>query len=162
VPDPTLHHIGFVVASIASSAPGFTGSIGAAPLSQTFDDPIQRARVAFIDLSPGGGPSLELVEPLADDSPVAAFLAKGGGLHHLCFEVDDLDRHIETLKAERAVLIRSPKPATAFGGRRIAWMMTREKLLVEYLERARAGAYTGTASGSVESGERRDASRIVC
>lgn len=161
MPEPTLHHIGYVVASIGTSSRGFAASLGAVSVSESFDDPLQRARVAFVGLAAGGGPSLELVEPLSDDSPVAKFLAKGGGLHHLCFEVDDLDRHIETMKGERAVLIRSPKPAVAFGGRRIGWMMTREKLLVEYLERARAGAYTGTASGSGDTLVRPDPSRIV-
>jgi methylmalonyl-CoA/ethylmalonyl-CoA epimerase len=138
VPDPALHHVGYVVASIAASAPGFAGSLGAAPVSVAFDDPIQRARVAFLELS-RGGPSLELVEPLSDSSPVAKFLAKGGGLHHLCFEVDDLDAHVAAMKLAHAVLVRSPQPAVAFAGRRIAWMMTREKLLVEYLERAPVG-----------------------
>lgn len=140
MPDPVLHHVGYVVGSIAASAPGFVASLGAASISETFEDPIQRARVAFVDLARGAGPSIELVEPLSDDSPVAKFLAKGGGLHHLCFEVDDLDAHIAVMKRAGAVLVRSPKPATAFASRRIGWMMTREKLLVEYLERARVAS----------------------
>jgi methylmalonyl-CoA/ethylmalonyl-CoA epimerase len=82
---------------------------------------------------------LELVEPAAADSPVARFLEKGGGLHHLCYEVDDLQRQIQWMKSQRAVLIRSPKPAVAFGGRRIAWMRTRDSLLIEYLERRLPG-----------------------
>jgi len=39
------------------------------------------------------------------------------------------------MQAQKAMLVRHPKPAVAFGGRLIAWMLTREKLLVEYLER---------------------------
>ena len=52
-------------------------------------------------------------------------------------EVDDLEQQIREMKTNRAMLIRRPQPAVAFGGRRIAWMRTRDKLLVEYLERAR-------------------------
>jgi hypothetical protein len=39
------------------------------------------------------------------------------------------------MKRRKAVVIRPPKPAVAFGGRRIAWMVTRERLVIEYLER---------------------------
>ena len=89
----------------------------------------------FLDLPPDGAVKLELIEPLGSDSPVAKFDQKGGGLHHLCFEVDDVDEQIQKMKILKAMLIRRPQPAVAFGGRRIAWMQTREKLLVEYLER---------------------------
>ena len=104
-------------------------------ISEVSDDEIQRARVIFLDLPPDGAMKLELVEPLGTDSPVTGFAQKGGGLHHICFEVDDLEEQIDTMKGLKAMLIRRPQPATAFGGRRIAWMLTRDKLLVEYLER---------------------------
>jgi hypothetical protein len=48
---------------------------------------------------------------------------------------DDLEGHITEMKARRSVLIPSPKPAVAFDGKRIAWMLTAEKLLVELLEK---------------------------
>jgi methylmalonyl-CoA/ethylmalonyl-CoA epimerase len=53
----------------------------------------------------------------------------------MCYQVDDLEAHIADMKLRKAVLIRPPKPAVAFGSRRIAWMVTRERLVVEYLER---------------------------
>lgn len=84
----------------------------------------------------GGGPQIELVEPAAEKSPVTAFLARGGGLHHVCYEVDDLEGHIRFMREQRAAVLRAPQPAVAFQGRRIAWVLTREKLLVELLERA--------------------------
>jgi methylmalonyl-CoA/ethylmalonyl-CoA epimerase len=98
------------------------------------EDPIQQVRVVFLDLPGSGDVKLELISPLTTTSPVARVLKLGGGLHHLCFLVPDLAGQIVKMKAERAFLIRPPVPAVAFGGRRIAWMRTREKLLVEYLE----------------------------
>jgi methylmalonyl-CoA/ethylmalonyl-CoA epimerase len=136
VPEPSLHHAGYVVPSIAGRLEEWRVSLSAISISEAFEDKIQRARVAFLDLPPAGALKIELVEPLGPDSPVASFLEKGGGLHHLCFEVDDLDAQIRFMKANKAVLIRRPQPALAFSGRLIAWMLTREKLLVEYLERA--------------------------
>jgi methylmalonyl-CoA/ethylmalonyl-CoA epimerase len=114
--------------------------LGSSSVSPIFTDPIQCSRVAFLSLPPSGALQLELVEPAASDSPVARFLEKGGGLHHLCYEVDDLQAQIQWMKSERAVLIRSPRPAVAFGGRLIAWMRTADSLLIEYLERHRPGS----------------------
>jgi methylmalonyl-CoA/ethylmalonyl-CoA epimerase len=123
-----------VVASIAEGLKRWSGTLSATSVSEPFDDEIQRARVVFLAFE-SGATSLELVEPLPGESPVARFLEKGGGLHHLCFEVDDLEKHIGHMKTHQALLLRRPQPAVAFGGRRIAWMITRDKLLVEYLER---------------------------
>jgi len=135
VPEPSLHHIGYVVASIAEDIDRWKLALSAISVTETYDDEIQQARVAFLDLPPAGLTKVELVEPLGQDSRVASFLEKGGGLHHLCFEVDDLERQISEMKIQNAMLLRRPQPAVAFGGRRIAWMLTREKLLIEYLER---------------------------
>jgi methylmalonyl-CoA/ethylmalonyl-CoA epimerase len=135
VPEPSLHHTGFVVSSIAEGIDRWRATLSAISISETFQDDTQGARVAFLGFAPGGSALLELVEPVTADSPTGRFLHKGGGLHHLCFEVDDLDAQIRAMEAMKARLIRYPKPAVAFRGRRIAWMVTRDKLLVEYLER---------------------------
>jgi methylmalonyl-CoA/ethylmalonyl-CoA epimerase len=51
---------------------------------------------------------IELVEPAGEDSPVFAFLKQGGGLHHLCYEVDDLELQIQQMRASRSVLAKPP------------------------------------------------------
>ena len=123
--------------SIAASIDGWRAAVSPVSISESFEDEIQGARVIFLGLPPDGAVRIELVEPLGASSPVAGFDQKGGGLHHLCFEVDGLESQISQMKTLKAMLIRRPQPAVAFGGRRIAWMRTREKLLVEYLERTR-------------------------
>jgi methylmalonyl-CoA/ethylmalonyl-CoA epimerase len=100
-----------------------------------YADPLQKVKVAFLVTRPGE-PQIELVEPLGPDSPVSRFLGeRGGGLHHLCYEVDDLERHMAEMKSRGALIAKRPKPAVAFGGRPIAWMLTAERLLLEFLER---------------------------
>jgi methylmalonyl-CoA/ethylmalonyl-CoA epimerase len=135
--DATLHHVGFVVASMAEQREEFALSTGAEPVGGIVHDPLQRVRVAFL-AHPNGGPQFELVEPFGERSPVAAFAAHGGGLHHLCYEVDDLAGQLAAARGSGASVLRPPRPAVAFAGRRIAWVLTRRKLLVEFLERAPA------------------------
>lgn len=134
MPEPSLHHVGYVVPSIAEGLARWKAALPVVSVSPPFDDEIQRARVLFLELA-AGGPALELVEPLPGNSGVAQFLQRGGGLHHICFEVDNLQDQIRHMRAQDALLLQHPEPAVAFGGRFIAWMMTRDKLLVEYLER---------------------------
>jgi methylmalonyl-CoA/ethylmalonyl-CoA epimerase len=131
---PRLHHIGFVVTSIDASAQGFMRCLGASWTGEIFEDPHQKVKVAFLTVAPGEA-QVELVEPNATDAPVNKFLAeKGPGLHHLCYEVGDLEMTLAEMRRKGALIAKPPKPATAFGGRRIAWVLTPEKLLVEMLE----------------------------
>lgn len=129
----TLHHFGFVVASISDSQPGFSRFYGGAGWGPTIHDPIQRVRVAFLQ-PPGGGAQIELVEPASNDSPVRRFVSRGGGLHHLCYEVPDIEKSLADAHASGAYVVSQPAPAAAFDGRRIAWVMTPDRLLVEFLE----------------------------
>jgi methylmalonyl-CoA/ethylmalonyl-CoA epimerase len=79
----------------------------------------QKVRAAFL---PVGDSRIELLEPLAEDSPVARFLARrGAGLHHVCFAVDDLDGALEDLSARGFRLIhRTGIPGA--GGKRVAFL----------------------------------------
>jgi len=115
--------------------PGFIESTGAAVVAGIIHDPLQRAYVAFLKPPGSDQVQIELVAPSNPSSPLSAFVERGGGLHHLCYEVDDLDAALTRARARQSVVIRKPKPAAAFEGRRIAWIVTREKLVIEYLER---------------------------
>jgi len=131
-----LHHVGFVVASIESSVEGFLRSLGARWDGKVFHDSLQGVRVTFLDVGCAGSARIELVEPAGGGAPVGRFLSAGGGLHHLCYEVDDIDAQIKLMRARHVTLAKPPLPAVAFDNRRIAWMATRERLLLEFVESA--------------------------
>jgi methylmalonyl-CoA/ethylmalonyl-CoA epimerase len=136
IPDsPKLHHIGFVVSSIQESAEAFIQSLGASWDGKIIFDPVQKVHVSFFQGKNAADPLIELVEPGEAESPVATFLERGGGLHHLCYEVEDLDAHLAFCKLVGTIIIRPPVPAIAFGGRRIAWGVSKKRLLLEFLER---------------------------
>lgn len=138
LPALRFHHVGFVVADIAAAVNGFTVSLAATWDGHTHLDPLQKVKVAFLAAG-NGATEIELVEPASEDSPVMRFLQQtGGGLHHVCYEVEDLEKQVADMKSRGCLIVRRGKPAVAFGGRRIAWMLTAEKLLVELLERRAA------------------------
>jgi len=131
-----LHHVGFVVARLEASAAGMARALVTEWNREVFTDPLQRVKVTF--LQPGDpSPLFELVEPLTEDSPVRRFLGEnGGGLHHVCYEVPSIPEHLARIRAAGGLIVSRPKPAIAFGGRQIAWTLTREKLLLEFLQEA--------------------------
>jgi methylmalonyl-CoA/ethylmalonyl-CoA epimerase len=131
-----LHHIGFVVYSIQECAESFALSLGATWDGNIVFDPLQKVRVTFIQGRNLTDPLMELIEPGGLESPVSQFLQRGGGLHHLCYEVKDLDSHLRFCQSTGTKIIRPPVPAVAFGGRRIAWGITKKRLLMEFLESA--------------------------
>jgi len=135
-----LHHVGVVVRDIEAEVEGFARSIGARWDARIFHDPLQKVRVTFLRSTSSSEPHIELVEPAAEDSPVWRFLRGGGGLHHLCYEVDDLDSYLCELRKRGNIIVKPPLPAVAFQARRIAWVVTRPKLLLEFLERGTAQA----------------------
>jgi methylmalonyl-CoA/ethylmalonyl-CoA epimerase len=129
-----LHHIGFVVYSIQEGAESFALSLCATWDGNIVFDPQQKVRVTFFQGQNPTDPMIELVEPGGPESPVSQFLQRGGGLHHLCYEVKDLDSHLRFCQSMGTKIIRPPVPAVAFGGRRIAWGITKKRLLMEFLE----------------------------
>jgi len=133
----SLHHVGFIVDSIEAVAERFARSIGGTWDGTITSDPLQGVRVSFLGGSDAAATTVELVEPAAADSPVGRFLERGGGLHHLCYEVEDLEQELRYSRSVGGVVVRPPLPAAAFGGRRIAWVITKDKLVVEFLESMR-------------------------
>jgi methylmalonyl-CoA/ethylmalonyl-CoA epimerase len=133
-PGMRLHHAGFVVGSIPAGVEDFSKRLHATWDGKVTHDANQKVKVCFLHL---GDALIELVEPAASDSPVGRFLQKGGGLHHLCYEVDDLDAQLQLLSSRGAVITSPPLPAAAFANRRIGWVMTGQRLLLEFLESVR-------------------------
>lgn len=80
---------------------------------------------------------IELISPTAHDSPIASFLQKKGpGLHHICFEVDDIKAEISRLKRGGARLLNET-PVPGVGGTRVAFLHPRSTagVLIELVEK---------------------------
>ena len=101
-----LNHIGVAVPDMAAAIAFWRETMGAAQITEPFDMPEQGVRVCFVD-TPDGGTQIELLAPLSDASPIAAFLQRNplGGQHHLAFEVPDIHQaHQEYTAAGKRIL----------------------------------------------------------
>ncbi len=138
-PPVRLHHVGIVVADMAKACASYVDRFGFEVVSEVIHDPTQTAYVQFLRM-PGDSTYVELVAPDGPASTLSNALKKGGGLNHLCYATPDLAGSIAAMTAEGMRLIRTPTPAVAFAGRRIAWLLGRDLALVELVEQGPAGA----------------------
>lgn len=113
-----LDHIGVAVNSLSEALPFWQTLMGLEVL-KTEEVPTEKVRVAFLNT---GQCHLELLEPTAEDSPIAKFLEKRGpGIHHLCLQVRDLPKLLQKLEAAGVQLLdKVPKPGA--GHKRIAFL----------------------------------------
>ncbi len=133
-----LHHVGVLVADIPAAAADYARRFGYGPRTGVIHDPEQTAFVQFLAL-PGVPTYLELVSPDGPGSKLANALARGGGLNHLCYDCDDIEATCDRLREDGLMLVRAPVPAAAFEGRRIAWLVGRDRIPVELVERGAPG-----------------------
>ncbi len=97
-----LNHVGIAVKSLESSIPFYRDVLGMV-FEGTEEVAEQKVRVAFLVV---GESRIELLEPTSEDSPVAKFLEKNGeGVHHLAYQVEDIEDTLEKLKATGVRLI---------------------------------------------------------
>jgi len=95
-----LDHVGIVVNNLDESIPLYERILGVKPVAVQ-DVPTQNVKAAFFEV--GNGVVVELIEPIVPDSGVARFLKKHGqGVHHICFEVDEVDKELKSL-AEKGI-----------------------------------------------------------
>ena len=132
-----LMHVGVAVSTLEPTTELLSALFGYKVVSGPFDDPIQKVTVNFLAKSADDVAEIELIAPLAQDSPIRSMLAKdGGGAYHLCFETSDIDRALAHAKNNGCIVVSPPVPAVAFQGRRIAWIYTRSRQLFELVEAA--------------------------
>ena len=90
-----LHHIGIVVENIQKSLGELTKYLDFESTSVPSLVGSQKVNICFLKTN---NVFLELIEPAEENSPISNFIKKGGGFHHLCFEVDDIHLELEKMK----------------------------------------------------------------
>ncbi|WP_456366005.1 methylmalonyl-CoA epimerase [Thermococcus sp.] len=112
-----IDHIGIAVRNLEEAVKVWEG-LGL-KVDEIEEVPDQKVRTAIIHI---GESRIELLEPTAEDSPIAKFIAKRGeGIHHIALGVDNIEEHLRELK-ERGYRLIDEKPRTGAGGAKIAFV----------------------------------------
>jgi len=127
-----IDHIAIVVPDIDAALAFWRDALGL-ELSHQEEVSEQESLIAFL---PVGESEVELVEPTTETSGIARYVAKRGpGMHHICFEVDDIEATLARLK-EQGVQLINEGPTIGAGGKRIAFIHPKSTggVLVELYE----------------------------
>jgi methylmalonyl-CoA/ethylmalonyl-CoA epimerase len=127
-----FNHLGVAVSELPSSIAFFEQFLGYHLIRGPYDDPIQKVSVCFMGREQEH-PVIELVAPGAENSPLASYLKRGIGGYHVCYEVPDLAESIRSAEQQGCIVIGEPVPAVAFDNRKVCWLFTPTRLLIELL-----------------------------
>jgi methylmalonyl-CoA/ethylmalonyl-CoA epimerase len=113
-----IDHVGIAVRDLDEAIQLYTRLFSVGPASVE-DVPDQKVRTAFFH---AGESNIELLCPTSDDSPISKFLARrGGGIHHICVSVADIDATLADLATQGVQLI-DETPRVGAHGKRIAFV----------------------------------------
>jgi methylmalonyl-CoA/ethylmalonyl-CoA epimerase len=77
---------------------------------------------------------VKLIEPLPDNKSLVNFVNRGGGFHHLCFRVEEMDKTISELKGKGLLMLVPPQPGEAFNNHHIAFMLAKYGTNIELID----------------------------
>ena len=115
-----LNHVAIVVPDMDAATATYRDMLGAS-VSEPLNLPEHGVTTVFVDLP---NTKIELLHPLGENSPIAAFLDRhaSGGIHHICFEVDDIDAARDRLLADGARVLGDGKPRTGAHGKPVLFL----------------------------------------
>jgi methylmalonyl-CoA/ethylmalonyl-CoA epimerase len=115
-----LNHVAIAVPDLAAAAAKYRDTLGA-KISEPLALPEHGVTTVFVNLP---NTKIELLEPLGGNSPIAKFLERNpdGGIHHLCYEVDDILAARDRLKAEGARVLGDGEPKRGAHGKPVLFL----------------------------------------
>jgi methylmalonyl-CoA/ethylmalonyl-CoA epimerase len=121
-----LNHVAIAVKDLAAATSVYRNALGASVTEPT-PQPEHGVTVVFVNLP---NTKIEFLEPLGDNSPTAKFLEKNGdgGIHHLCYEVDDIIAARDQLKAQGARILGDGNPKIGAHGKPVLFLHPKDFL----------------------------------
>lgn len=115
-----VNHIAIAVPILDEAVALYRDTLGAG-VSQPQPLPDHGVTVVFVELP---NTKIELLEPLGDDSPIEGFIERNpaGGIHHICYETDDIEAAAERLRATGARILGDGKPKTGAHGKPVLFL----------------------------------------
>jgi len=115
-----LNHVAIAVPDLGQAADQYRSALGA-KVGAPQDEPDHGVTVIFIELE---NTKIELLYPLGDNSPIAGFLEKNpsGGIHHICYEVEDIIKARDHLKSTGARVLGNGEPKIGAHGKPVLFL----------------------------------------
>jgi methylmalonyl-CoA/ethylmalonyl-CoA epimerase len=115
-----LNHVAIATRDMSAAAKIYRDTLGA-KLSEAVPQPDHGVTTVFVELP---NTKIELLEPLGENSPISKFLEKnpGGGIHHVCYEVDDIHAAVARMKEKGATITGTGEPRIGAHGKPVVFL----------------------------------------
>lgn len=115
-----LNHVAIAVSDLTAAAAVYRDTLGAT-VTAAKDLPEHGVTTVFVELP---NTKIELLQALGENSPISGFVEKNpnGGIHHLCYEVENIDAAIATLKAQGATVLGDGTPKIGAHGKPVIFL----------------------------------------
>lgn len=127
-----IDHIGIVVKSIKKGIQHWQDVFGYKQMTEIVTNTRQKTKVVF--LCKDNSLQVKLIEPTDETSPIFKMAKKGGGLHHLCFKCDNIDKELDNLTKKRLRVLAASQPGEAFENENIAFLFAKNGLNIELID----------------------------
>lgn len=127
-----IDHICFAVKNIMEGISYWETVFGYRQMTEVVHNSLQRVKVVF--LCKDDSILVKLIEPQEDNLSLVNFVNRGGGFHHLCFRVEDMEEQLHELKEKGLIMLVPPQPGEAFNNHNIAFLLARYGTNIELID----------------------------
>jgi methylmalonyl-CoA/ethylmalonyl-CoA epimerase len=127
-----IDHISFAVKNLDEGIKYWNRVFGYRQLTGIVVNSLQKVRVAF--LCKEGSITVKLIEPVEGNQSLQNFVNRGGGFHHLCFRVDNIDTAMRELNSNGLLTLVAPQPGEAFNNNSIAFLLGKYGMNIELID----------------------------
>ena len=127
-----IDHICFAVKNLGEGIAYWENVFGYRQMTEVVQNSLQKVKVVFLCKEESA--LVKLIEPVEGNQSLINFVNRGGGFHHLCFRVDNMETQLSELKEKGLLMLVPPQPGEAFNNHDIAFMLARYGLKVELID----------------------------
>lgn len=127
-----IDHLGVVVKSVEEGINHWEDVFGYRQMTDVVINSRQKVKVVF--MSKEQSITVKLIEPVDETSPAFRMAQRGGGLHHICFKCDNIDRELGHLTHMGLRVLSQPEPGEAFENENIAFIFAKQGLNIELID----------------------------
>jgi methylmalonyl-CoA/ethylmalonyl-CoA epimerase len=127
-----IDHIGIVVKNLEKGIEKWSALFGYNKMTEIVVNTRQKVKIVF--LTKKDSLMIKLIEPTDETSPIYVFAKKGGGLHHLCFKCEEINKGVDYFKEKGLRILADPQPGEAFESNNIAFVYAGDGLNIELID----------------------------
>lgn len=131
-----IDHLGYVTSNLNTTIKIFKDCLNLEPITKIIKEPAHKVKIIFFKFKGSNYPALEIITPTSRNSKVSNFLQKkGDGLHHIAYEVGDINKKISELEKKNFIVLSEIVPGAGHNKTPTVWLFSPDGQLIELIQK---------------------------